>query len=166
MGEGNSNAITLFRETPLAPAPAGDRRGQAPPRRGRARCGLVEAAPTWRYPVAKKVDSIAETGPRAQQRLLANTGILVYIIYTMVTTTAKLFWNGRSQAVRLPKEFRFSGDAVTVRREGEAVILEPLKKAAWPPGFFDQIRITDSAFERPPQGEMPPPPILDAADDR
>jgi len=42
--------------------------------------------------------------------------------------TAKLFKNGRSQAVRLPKEFRFTGDEVLVRREGEAVILEPVKR--------------------------------------
>jgi Antidote-toxin recognition MazE, bacterial antitoxin len=33
---------------------------------------------------------------------------------------AKLFWTGRSQAVRLPKEFRFEGDTVMVRREGDA----------------------------------------------
>ena len=39
--------------------------------------------------------------------------------------TAKLFWNGRSQAVRLPKEFRFPGDEVHIRRSGAAVILEP-----------------------------------------
>jgi len=40
--------------------------------------------------------------------------------------TARLFWSGRSQAVRLPKEFRFSGDQVRVRRHGSAVILEPI----------------------------------------
>jgi antitoxin VapB len=40
--------------------------------------------------------------------------------------TAKLFWSGRSQAVRLPKEFRFRGDEVRIRRHGNAVILEPL----------------------------------------
>ena len=39
---------------------------------------------------------------------------------------AKLFRNGRSQAVRLPKEFRFSADAVRVRRVGTGVLLEPL----------------------------------------
>ncbi|MCM2256048.1 MAG: AbrB/MazE/SpoVT family DNA-binding domain-containing protein, partial [Vicinamibacteria bacterium] len=37
--------------------------------------------------------------------------------------TAKLFRNGRSQAVRLPKEFRFEGDAVEIHRQGENVIL-------------------------------------------
>ena len=40
--------------------------------------------------------------------------------------TAKVFWSGRSQAVRLPKEFRFETDAVRIRRHGQAVILEPL----------------------------------------
>ncbi len=39
---------------------------------------------------------------------------------------AKLFRNGRSQAVRLPREFRFAGDAVRVRRVPEGVLLEPL----------------------------------------
>lgn len=40
--------------------------------------------------------------------------------------TAKLFWSGRSQVVRLPKEFRFEGDKVRIRRHGNAVILEPI----------------------------------------
>jgi antitoxin VapB len=39
---------------------------------------------------------------------------------------AKLFWNGRSQAVRLPKEFRFEGDRVRVTRMGAGVLLEPI----------------------------------------
>ncbi|HEY9217115.1 MAG TPA: AbrB/MazE/SpoVT family DNA-binding domain-containing protein [Phenylobacterium sp.] len=41
---------------------------------------------------------------------------------------AKLFMHGGSQAVRLPKAFRFEGTEVTVRRQGEAVILEPMKR--------------------------------------
>lgn len=44
----------------------------------------------------------------------------------MNTDIAKLFQNGRSQAVRLPKEFRFEGDRVRVRRVGNGVLLEPL----------------------------------------
>lgn len=40
--------------------------------------------------------------------------------------TAKLFWSGRSQAVRLPREFRFEGGEVRIRRHGAAVILEPI----------------------------------------
>lgn len=41
------------------------------------------------------------------------------------TSKAKVFWSGRSQAVRLPKEFRFDVDEVIIRREGNAVVLEP-----------------------------------------
>jgi antitoxin VapB len=44
-------------------------------------------------------------------------------------STAKLFRNGRSQAVRLPKEFRFEGDEVRIRKMGESVILEPIVRA-------------------------------------
>jgi antitoxin VapB len=40
-------------------------------------------------------------------------------------TTAKLFANGRSQAVRLPREFRFAGREVRIRRFGMGVLLEP-----------------------------------------
>ena len=40
--------------------------------------------------------------------------------------TAKVFWSGRSQAVRLPKEFRFDTEEVRIRRHGNAVILEPM----------------------------------------
>ena len=40
--------------------------------------------------------------------------------------TAKLFKNGQSQAVRLPKEFRFEGDEVFVRKLGNTVVLVPM----------------------------------------
>jgi antitoxin VapB len=40
--------------------------------------------------------------------------------------TAKIFWSGRSQAVRLPKEFRIDGEEVRIRRQGKAIILEPI----------------------------------------
>jgi antitoxin VapB len=43
------------------------------------------------------------------------------------TATAKLFQHGRSQAVRLPKEFRLPGKEVRVRRLGRGVLLEPLE---------------------------------------
>ena len=43
-----------------------------------------------------------------------------------MTTTAKLFKNGRSQAVRLPREFRFEGERVRVRRAGRGVLVEPI----------------------------------------
>ncbi len=40
--------------------------------------------------------------------------------------TAKVFWSGRSQAVRLPKAFRFNTDEVRIRRDGDRVVLEPI----------------------------------------
>ena len=43
--------------------------------------------------------------------------------------TAKLFKNGESQAVRLPKEFRFDGDEVLIKKAGNAVVLLPKKKS-------------------------------------
>lgn len=44
--------------------------------------------------------------------------------------TAKLFRNGDNQAVRLPKEFRFSGSEVWIKKSGNAVVLLP-KTASW-----------------------------------
>jgi antitoxin VapB len=43
--------------------------------------------------------------------------------------TAKLFKNGDSQAVRLPREFRFSGKEVLIKRTGNAVVLMPKTKS-------------------------------------
>ena len=63
-------------------------------------------------------------------------------------TTAKLFKNGRSQAVRLPKEYRFKGSEVKIRKKGSKVILEPLETSDWPSGFWD-IFTPDPDFEIP-----------------
>ena len=43
--------------------------------------------------------------------------------------TAKLFKNGQSQAVRLPKEFRMAGDEVYIKKQGDAIILLPIEKS-------------------------------------
>lgn len=53
-----------------------------------------------------------------------------------ISARAKLFMHGRSQAVRLPKEFRFEGSEVQVSKIGDKVILEPIARppfdaAAW-----------------------------------
>ena len=56
--------------------------------------------------------------------------------------TAKLFMNGRSQAVRLPRKFAFEGiSEVAIRKEGERVILEPVRKT-WK-SFADLERAGD-----------------------
>ncbi|OQY04934.1 MAG: hypothetical protein B6I22_08475 [Desulfobacteraceae bacterium 4572_123] len=52
-------------------------------------------------------------------------------------TIAKIFQNGRSQAVRLPKAFRFKGNEVKISKNGVKVILEPLERSQWPNGFWD-----------------------------
>jgi virulence-associated protein VagC len=53
---------------------------------------------------------------------------------------AKVFWSGRSQAVRLPKAFRVATREVSVRREGETLVLEPVESArdenGWPLAFW------------------------------
>jgi len=69
--------------------------------------------------------------------------------------TAEIIYTDGTQAVKLPDEFQFEGDIVSIRREGEAVILEPVKSATWLHGFFDRIRIDDPAFPRPEQGLDP-----------
>ena len=64
--------------------------------------------------------------------ILAVAGVIyingIYHEERIMSATAKLFMHGRSQAVRLPKEFRFEGSEVRVSKVGDKVILEPLKK--------------------------------------
>lgn len=57
--------------------------------------------------------------------------------------TAKLFINGRSQAVRLPKEFRFDGDEVFIKRVGDAVVLLP--RRGWST-LFDALDAFEPGF--------------------
>jgi len=71
-------------------------------------------------------------------------------------TTAKIFKNGRSQAVRLPKEFRFAGDAVKIQKDGRKVILEPLEHSEWPEGFW-KLFASDPGFEIP--APLPSKPV-------
>lgn len=77
--------------------------------------------------------------------------------------TAEIFWTGRSQAVRLPKEYRFEGEAVRIRRHGSGVLLEPLAQDwSWLhalPGRLDDDA-TDAAREQP----LPLPQQRDALD--
>ena len=76
-------------------------------------------------------------------------------------TTEVISIDGR-QAVTLPDEFRFTDSTVLIRREGKAIILEPVKTETWPASFFEDIRIDDPAFTRPPQGETPPAPSIES----
>lgn len=56
-----------------------------------------------------------------------------------MSATAKIFTHGRSQAVRLPKEFRFEGKEVHVSRVGDMVILQPMDSHAMPWSLIDSV---------------------------
>lgn len=68
----------------------------------------------------------------------------------MKSKKVKVFWMGRSQAIRLPKEFRFETDAVLVRREGQAVIVEPAHD--WPDKYVESFAGIPDDFTRPAPG--------------
>ena len=73
-------------------------------------------------------------------------------------TTAKIINVEGMQTVTIPPEFSFTVPFVSIRKVGDAVILEPAKAKTWPEGFFDEIQIEDPEFTRPEQGPMPPAP--------
>src|SRR5207302_10219113 len=75
-----------------------------------------------------------------------------------VMKTIEILETSDGQSVPLPEEFRFETHTVSIRRQGEAVILEPIKPTRWPEQFFETIRIEDPTFERPNQGVTPPAP--------
>ncbi|HEX5422936.1 MAG TPA: AbrB/MazE/SpoVT family DNA-binding domain-containing protein [Candidatus Acidoferrales bacterium] len=70
----------------------------------------------------------------------------------MKAKKAKVFWTGRSQAVRLPKEFRFQTDTVMVHRHGHAVVMEPIHE--WPEGYVDSFAGVPDDLARPRQGKV------------
>lgn len=78
--------------------------------------------------------------------------------------TAKLFMTGRSQAVRLPKEFRLPGTEVRVRRLGRGVLLEPVERGV------DDVRAIFAEIDRLggaeflPEGRPEQPPMPPADD--
>ena len=66
----------------------------------------------------------------------------------LTPTTAKVFMTGRSQAVRLPKAFRFATSEVTIERQGDAVILRPkLDNATWAQQVLAAVTAFDSGFK-------------------
>ena len=61
--------------------------------------------------------------------------------------------SGNSQAVRIPKEYRFPAgmEEVSIRREGDQIILEPLEEREWPEEFWAAFGEMPEDFERPRQ---------------
>lgn len=77
------------------------------------------------------------------------------------TGIGKIFMHGRSQAVRLPKEFRLPGDRVRIRRSGQGIILEPMFSDfdEWMAALdrYKDIHFMEDGRNQPP---MPPPKDL------
>lgn len=61
----------------------------------------------------------------------------------MSTTTAKLFWSGHSQAIRLPRLFRLEGSEVRIEKQGNRLIIEPIEND-W--DFLDKLQSVDDDF--------------------
>ncbi len=70
---------------------------------------------------------------------LARTDIRVYT--SSMGATAKVFKSGNSQAVRLPREFRFAADVdeLTIERDGERLVLRPLRSARFSAKFWSAL---------------------------
>lgn len=64
--------------------------------------------------------------------------------------TAKLFWTGNSQAIRLPKAFRFAGEEVRIEKQGNKVIIEPVVNN-W--DWLDELGELDPTFVSAVQSE-------------
>ena len=119
--------------------PAEDRCGVRNPKKVQILVAICNACSTMiRFTGQSNITAARKTTQAAAIQLVLTraewscetlTGIeLVYtksISKEVVMQQAKLFQNGQSQAVRLPKNFRFEGDRVAIKRVGKAVILLP-----------------------------------------
>ena len=82
----------------------------------------------------------------------------------MAKSTAKIFMHGRSQAVRLPKEFRLPGKEVTVRKIGNGILLEPIEKKFDYDKWLAKVQ-TLAGPDFLPEGRPEQPPWSDDEDD-
>jgi antitoxin VapB len=71
-----------------------------------------------------------------------------------MSQTAKIFRNGRNQAVRIPVEMSFDSDTVTIERQGDAIILKPHRERTWPAFLDDPETTLPDDFDTGPD---PPP---------
>lgn len=68
----------------------------------------------------------------------------------------KMFKNGRNQAIRIPREFEFSGDEAIIRKEGDRLVIEPA-----PPKSLLAVLATLAPLDEdfPPIRDLPPDPV-------
>ena len=76
----------------------------------------------------------------------------------MTERHAALFRNGRNQAVRIPRELEMQGTGVLIRKEGDRLILSPLRKNR----LLDLLASWEPLDEDLPEVEDPPPQLRDA----
>ncbi|HTN60372.1 MAG TPA: AbrB/MazE/SpoVT family DNA-binding domain-containing protein [Devosia sp.] len=69
--------------------------------------------------------------------------------------TASLFRNGRNQAVRIPVEFEMPGTEVTIRKEGDKLVLEPKAAPKTFAELFSQMETIDIEFPDVDEGLLP-----------
>jgi antitoxin VapB len=72
----------------------------------------------------------------------------------MAPMIARIFRNGRNQAVRIPVELSLDAETVTIERQGDALILRPLPASGWDRFFADPSLVLPPDFE---VGDDPPP---------
>ena len=60
-----------------------------------------------------------------------------------MTMVAKVFQNGRSQAIRIPKEYRVDSKEVYIQKVGDTLLIKPKKNDKWDK-FFDELSLLDS----------------------
>jgi len=66
---------------------------------------------------------------------------------------ARLFKNGRNQALRIPREFELPGDEAIIRKEGDRLIIEPIAKK---PGLLELLATLEPLEEDFPDMDDPP----------
>ncbi len=123
---------------------------------GRVRAGAADAAPAG--PAQRRTGSAAtrraaaKPGARTAKKEIRTAKKRIRTAETAAPeprdsrTFARVFMSGRSQAVRLPKEFRFDVDRVLIRREGRHVVLSPPFKD-WEDYWKNGTRFTDDFYE-------------------
>ena len=75
----------------------------------------------------------------------------------MQAKRVSLFRNGRSQALRIPKEFELPGTEATIRREGEKLVVEPVKKSS----LLEYLMTKEPLDEEFPEIDDPLPEPVD-----
>ena len=80
-----------------------------------------------------------------------------------MAATAKLFMTGRSQAVRLPKAFRMPGSEVRISRDGDRIVLEPLRPPFDVEAWRADLRALGAA-DFLPEGRPAQPPMPDGSE--